>query len=71
MRMREAGGRKKRIRMKRSEINTMMRSADQFIRSRGFYLPPFAYWSPNEWQRKGPEVEEIVSKPTLFIYYTL
>ena len=47
--------------MKRSDINTIMRSADQFIRSRGFFLPPFAYWSPNEWRRKGPEVEEIVS----------
>ena len=47
--------------MKRSEINAIMRSADQFIRSRGFYLPPYAYWSPNEWRTKGPEVEEIVS----------
>jgi hypothetical protein len=40
MRMRETGGRKKRITMKGSEINTIMRSADQFIRSRGFFLPP-------------------------------
>src|SRR5215475_4690872 len=52
---------RKRIIMKRSEINTIMRSADQFIRSRGFFLPPFAYWSPSEWRKKGPEVEEIVS----------
>src|SRR5919109_2185056 len=59
--MRETGGRKKRSTMKRSEINTIMRSSDQFIRSRGFFLPPFAYWSPSEWRRKGPEVEEIVS----------
>lgn len=29
--------------MKRSEINTIMGFADQLIRSRGFYLPPFAY----------------------------
>lgn len=47
--------------MKRSEINTIMGSADQFIRSRGFYLPPFAYWKPEEWRSKGPEVHEIVA----------
>jgi D-lyxose ketol-isomerase len=47
--------------MKRSEINTIMRSADQFIRGRGFFLPPFAYWTPEEWRNKGPEVREIVT----------
>lgn len=46
--------------MKRSEINAIMRRADEFIRSRGFYLPPFAYWSPDDWRAKGPEVREIV-----------
>jgi len=46
--------------MKRSEINRIMRSADEFIRSRGFYLPPFAYWTHEDWQAKGPEVAEIV-----------
>jgi hypothetical protein len=46
--------------MKRSEINAIMRSADEFIQARGFYLPPFAYWSPDEWATKGPEVVEIV-----------
>ena len=46
--------------MKRSEINAIMREADEFIRSRGFYLPPFAYWSPDEWAAKGEDVSEIV-----------
>jgi hypothetical protein len=46
--------------MKRSEINTILQSADEFIRGHGFYLPPFAYWTPNEWKTKGPEVSEIV-----------
>jgi len=46
--------------MKRSEINTIMREADQFIRQRGFYLPPFAYWTPAEWKSKGEEAREIV-----------
>jgi len=46
--------------MKRSEINDIMRSADAFLRQRSFYLPPFAYWSPDAWTGKGGEVSEIV-----------
>jgi D-lyxose ketol-isomerase len=46
--------------MKRSEINAIMQKADDFIHSRGFYLPPFAYWTPEAWMKKGPEVSEIV-----------
>ena len=46
--------------MSRSEINAIMRDADAFIRSCGFYLPPFAYWTPQDWAEKGPEVREIV-----------
>ena len=48
--------------MKRSEINQIIREADAFIRQRGFQLPPFAYWTPEEWAHKGPEVGEIVAK---------
>ncbi|MBN1811561.1 MAG: D-lyxose/D-mannose family sugar isomerase [Anaerolineae bacterium] len=46
--------------MKRSEINSIMCQADAFIHERGFYLPPFAYWTPEEWRAKGEEVREIV-----------
>jgi hypothetical protein len=46
--------------MKRSEINAIIRSADAFIRDHGFYLPPFAYWTVQDWQNKGEEVSEIV-----------
>jgi D-lyxose ketol-isomerase len=46
--------------MKRSEINTIIHQADEFIRSQGFHLPPFAYWTPQEWQDRGSEVSEIV-----------
>ncbi len=46
--------------MKRSMINTIMRRADDFIRARGYYLPPFAYWTPAEWRARGPEAREIV-----------
>ena len=48
--------------MKRSEINAIMRDADAFIREQGFYLPPFAYWTPKDWRTKGEEVREIVEK---------
>jgi D-lyxose ketol-isomerase len=46
--------------MKRSQVNAIMRDADTFIRARGFFLPPFAYWSPTDWASKGAEAREIV-----------
>jgi len=46
--------------MKRSEINAIMREADAFIRQHQFFLPPFAYWTPQDWRSQGPEVREIV-----------
>ena len=46
--------------MKRSEINTIMRSASSFIHECGLFLPPFASWSAADWQAKGVEVREIV-----------
>jgi len=46
--------------MKRSEINAIIREADAFMKVHGFHLPPFAYWTPEEWQNKGKEVREIV-----------
>jgi D-lyxose ketol-isomerase len=48
--------------MKRSEINGLMREAIDFIQKRGFYLPPFAFWSPEVWKTKGAEVREIVDR---------
>ncbi|NMC11722.1 MAG: D-lyxose/D-mannose family sugar isomerase [Chloroflexi bacterium] len=45
--------------MKRSRINELMLSAIEFIRGSGFRLPPFAYWSPDNWRDKGPEAMEI------------
>jgi D-lyxose ketol-isomerase len=38
-----------------------MRQADEFIHQQNFYLPPFAYWTPEEWREKGPEAKEIVA----------
>jgi D-lyxose ketol-isomerase len=48
--------------MKRSEINAIMRDADAFMRSHGFYLPPFAYWTSKHWQSKCEEAREIVDR---------
>ncbi len=48
--------------MKRSEINEIMRDADAFLRERRFYLPPFAYWTPEDWKAKGEEICEIVDR---------
>ena len=47
--------------MKRSQINAIMRSADEFIRQCGFYLPPFAYWTPEEWETMRPKAGEIIA----------
>jgi hypothetical protein len=37
-----------------------MRMADEFIRSFGFILPPFAYWSPEEMRLKRERIHGIV-----------
>ena len=45
--------------MKRSEINALMTESVAFAKEHGFLLPPFAFWSPTEWESKGPEADEI------------
>ncbi|MCO6386644.1 D-lyxose/D-mannose family sugar isomerase [Aliihoeflea sp. 40Bstr573] len=39
--------------MKRSEINDIMRDADEMMRRFGFALPPFARWTPDEFRARG------------------
>jgi D-lyxose ketol-isomerase len=46
--------------MKRSDVNGIMREADAFIRSFGFLLPPFAYWTPDEFRRRRDEARGVV-----------
>lgn len=48
--------------MKRSEINALMRKGISFLRDTHFFLPPFAFWSPEDWQRRGTESSEIVAQ---------
>ena len=46
--------------MKRSEINEIIGDAVEFLREHRFYLPPFAFWTPEDWATKGKEAREIV-----------
>lgn len=46
--------------MKRSEINAITREANAYIGESGFHLPPFAYWTIQDWRTKGQEVREII-----------
>ena len=48
--------------MKRSEINAIIRDADAFLRLSGFNLPPFAYWTLEDWQSKREETHEIIDR---------
>ena len=45
--------------IKRSIINGYIREAKEFIAGMRFALPPFAYWSLDEWKTKGREYDEI------------
>ncbi len=45
--------------MKRSELNQIMREAVDFIEKMNFKLPPFVYWSPEDWESKGSDYDEI------------
>ncbi len=45
--------------MKRSELNKIMKEAVEFIQKMNFKLPPFVFWSKNEWEAKGHEYDEI------------
>lgn len=40
--------------MKRSRINQIMAEADDLIRHHGFVLPPFAYWTADEFRARAP-----------------
>lgn len=46
--------------MKRSRINDIMAEADEMIRSYGFALPPFAYWSPDVFKARREEASAVI-----------
>lgn len=45
--------------MNRSEINAYITEAKELLDSISFKLPPFAYWTPEDWTTKGAEADEI------------
>lgn len=45
--------------MKRSQVNAAIRSAIELAGTHGFALPPFARWTPDEWQNRGAEYDGI------------
>ena len=45
--------------MKRSEINAALREMEAMIKEYRFALPPFCHFTPEEWQTKGHECDEI------------
>lgn len=47
--------------MKRSEINSKIKESIVFFDTMNFKLPPWAYWTPEEWKGKGESCGEIVA----------
>lgn len=47
--------------MKRSTINAIMAEADDLIRKHGFVLPPFAYWTPEEFVARKDEARNVIT----------
>ena len=45
--------------MKRSQVNAALREMEQMIQKCQFALPPFCNFSPEEWQEKGHDYDEI------------
>ena len=45
--------------MKRSEINRALRDMEKMIDRCSFKLPPFCYFTPEEWNEKGHEYDEV------------
>jgi len=45
--------------MKRSEINKALKEMEAFINEYKFALPPFCHFTPDDWQTKGKEYDEI------------
>lgn len=45
--------------MKRSKINAVIKEMEQLINEHGFELPPFCGWTPQEWESKSHEYDEI------------
>lgn len=49
--------------LKRSEINAIMRSVQQFLAEHQFHLPPFANWTSEQWRANGLEFVRVDFAP--------
>ena len=45
--------------MKRSEINRALKEMEAMCVREHCYLPPFCHFTPEEWQTKGHEYDEV------------
>lgn len=46
--------------MKRSRINQIMAEADEMIRHFGFALPPFAFWTPDQFKARAADARHVI-----------
>ncbi len=46
--------------MKRSRINDIIEQSDDMMRSFGFVMPPFAYWSPDEFKARKDDAKNVI-----------
>ncbi len=47
--------------MKRSEINQIIKDAKAFMVEKQFILPPWAYWSLEDWKKNKQSAKEIIT----------
>ena len=47
--------------MKRSEVNAYQREAAAFFQQQNFHLPPWAFWSEDDWRKNREQVQEIIA----------
>ncbi len=45
--------------MKRSRINRVIKDMEKLIKEQGFALPPFAFWSVEDWEKADRQYEEL------------
>ena len=46
--------------MKRSRINDIISQSDDMMRQFGFTLPPFAYWTPDEFKARKDDAQKVI-----------
>lgn len=46
--------------MKRSEVNQIIKDANAFMAEKQFILPPWAYWSINDWKKNKQDAQELI-----------